>query len=105
MVVDSLTVEPWALAAVAGPVIAVLTGLLTRLDARPAVKAWVSLGLTVAAATVTELLNRGVAFDVASAAGLFGRMYVAHVVAYQGALKAMGGGVAPGATTTEGVIG
>lgn len=105
MVVDSLMVEPWVLAAVAGPMIAVLTGMATRVDARPWVKAWVSLALTVATATVTELLDRGVAFDVGQAAGLFGRIYVAHVVAYQGALKALGGGAAPGATTTEGVLG
>lgn len=105
MVVDSMLIEPWVLAAVAGPVIAVLTGLLTRLDARPAIKAWTSLVLAAFTAAVTELLDRGVAFDLASAAGLFGRIYIAHVVAYQGALKALGGGAAPGATTTEGVIG
>lgn len=105
MVVDSLMVEPWVLAAVAGPLIAVLTGMLTRLDARPAVKVGVSLALTALTAAVTELLDRGVAFDLGQAAGLFGRIYIAHVVAYQGALKALGGGAAPGATTTEGVIG
>lgn len=96
----SIHLEAWIVALLAGTVIPILTGVATKLDAAPGKKALVSLGISALVTVLNSIVYTNGAFVLRDMVVLFVTTFTWHAAWYQGFLKHVGGGAAPGALAT-----
>lgn len=103
MDLSTIHLEAWVVALIAGTVIPIVTGLITKLSATPGTKALVAFFLTAVVAVFDAIVLAGGTFVVRDTVVLFVTTFAWHVAAYYGLLKPVGGGAAPGARATADV--
>lgn len=109
MTPETVQLDPWVLPLLAGTITPILTGIVTRPRATSGTKALVGLLAAALAAAGIEVIHwlttAGGTFEFRPALVLFLVTFATHLAAYYGFWKPVGGGAAPGATTTRGFIG
>lgn len=109
MTPETIQLDPWILPILVGTLTPILTGIVTRFDARPGTKAITGLVIAGLAAAAIEVVNwlttTGGSFQVRAVAVLFLATFATHLATYYGIWRPVGGGAAPGAATTKGWIG
>lgn len=88
MTSTEITLDPMLIAAIIGILIPMVTGIITKLDARDHVKAVTALGLSVLVGVLTCVTKGTVTPDMLVKAGM--AAFGANVTTYMGAWKPMG---------------
>lgn len=97
---NSIHLEAWVVALLAGTVTPVITGLITKLQAHPGTKALIALLLTAVIAVINAIVNANGDFVLRDVVVLFVTTFVWHVATYFGVWKPVGSGAPPGARAT-----
>jgi hypothetical protein len=91
METTTITLDPVLVSVIAGTIIPLATGIITKLKSASGVKATVALVLSAIVGVVNELVvQSGGTFDVRQAVLLAGTTFVANVAAYNGMWKPIG---------------
>jgi hypothetical protein len=96
----SIHLEAWVVALIAGTLIPLVTGLITKLSAQPGTKAIIALALSAAVAVLNAIVVAQGEFLVRDITILFATTFTTQVVTYLGLWKPVGGGASPGAKAT-----
>lgn len=96
----SIQLEAWVVALIAGTVIPIIVGLITKLGAHPGTKALVAITLTAIVAILNAVVVAEGTFVVRDIIVLFVTTFAWHVATYYGIWKPIGSGAAPGAKAT-----
>lgn len=100
---STITLAAWLVSFLGGTAVPVLTGLATKLQASPGLKAIVGLALAAAVTVIATIVDGQGVFEPRTTLVLFVTTFVTHVTTYYGLLKPIGGGAAPGAKATADV--
>lgn len=99
----SIDLAPWTVSLIAGTVIPLVVGLITKLRASAGLKAVVALLLDVVVTVANLLVTRNGHIEVAEFVTFLAVTFLIHVGSYLGLWKPVGGGAAPGSVATANV--
>ena len=96
-----VTLDPFIVSVLAGTIIPVITGVVTKLEAASGVKAIVALVLSALVGILTPIVNQGGTFDWKVVLLSFAAAFVTNLATYLGMWKAIGEPYPPLAKATE----
>lgn len=96
-----ITLDPFVVSVLAGTIIPVITGVVTKLEAASGVKAIVALVLSAVVGILTPIVNQGGTFDWKIALLSFAAAFATNLTTYLGMWKAIGQPYPPLAKATE----